>query len=77
MDSKKIRVNITISSDILQSIDYHARIQGLSRSAYITKLENDENRRMKEYLKKYVNDDLDYYGDLPLDTPYLKAVFNE
>lgn len=59
MENKKVKVNISLSEGVLYSIDSHARIQGLSRSAYITKLENDENKRLQEYLKKYLNDNYD------------------
>ena len=35
---KKVKVTISLSESVLLSIDTHARIQGMSRSAYITKL---------------------------------------
>ena len=74
MEGKKKRVNITLSEDILLSIDKHASIRGLSRSSYISQLESMENIRLKKYLDDYKTDS---YYDLPLDTPYLKAIFEE
>lgn len=64
MEDKKVKVTISLSENVLHSIDYNARIQGLSRSAYITKLEIDESARRKDYRKKYENPD--YYYDLPV-----------
>ena len=61
---KKVKVTISLSEGVLLSIDKHARIQGMSRSAYITKLEINENVRTKDYLKRYENPD--YYLDMPV-----------
>ena len=55
MNDKKIKVTISLSQDILFSIDKQARIEGLSRSAYITKLYNDEYERQIGYLERYKN----------------------
>lgn len=52
---KKVKVTISLSESVLLSIDTHARIQGMSRSAYITKLEADENNRNRLYMEKYHN----------------------
>lgn len=57
MKSKKVKVNITLSEWVLLSIDKHARLMGLSRSAYITMLENDVNERTKSYLERYQNEE--------------------
>lgn len=48
MSDKKVRVNITLSENILQSIDMHAKCFGYSRSAYITMLENYVSRQFWE-----------------------------
>ena len=53
---KKVKVTISLSESVLLSIDTHARIKGMSRSAYITKLEADENNRNREYMKRYLNE---------------------
>lgn len=74
MNEKKKRVNITLSEGVLLSIDKHASIQGMSRSGYITHLEQMENYRNKKYLAE---NSTDYYLDLPLDSPRLKAIFDE
>lgn len=56
MPDKKVRVNITLSENILQSIDMHAKSFGYSRSAYITMLENYVSRNLW-------TDDESPYGD--------------
>lgn len=74
MNEKKKRINITLSEVVLLSIDKHARIQGMSRSGYITHLEQMENIRNQRYIAE---NSTDYYYDLPLDSPRLKAIFDE
>ena len=76
MENKKVRINISLSESILLSIDKHARIQGLSRSAYISQLEQMENYRTQKAIRELTSDD-DYYYDLPLNNPRLKAIFDE
>ena len=76
MENKKIRVNISLSESTLLSIDKHARIQGLTRSAYISQLEDMENYRDRKALIELTEDN-DYYYDLPLINPRLKAIFDE
>ena len=74
MNEKKKRINITLSEGVLLSIDSHARIKGMSRSGYITFLEQMENYRTQKFIQ---DNSTDYYMDLPLDSPYLKAVLGE
>ena len=38
---KRIRINISIDENILGSLDYFAKLNGMNRSAYITKLITD------------------------------------
>lgn len=56
MNENKIKVTISLSKDILTSIDQNARVQGLSRSAYITKLYLDDKNRQLQYMSKYRNE---------------------
>lgn len=55
MPKNKVRVNITLSENILNSIDKHANSLGYSRSAYITMLEN--------YISNDLNRDDSPYGN--------------
>ena len=55
---KKMKVTISLSEGVLHDIDSKARIKGLSRSAYITLLQHEENRRTQAYIEMLASDKL-------------------
>lgn len=70
----KKRVNIMITEKNLKYLDDCANDYEVSRSDMINMIIGDHVRSYEAYQE---DEQKDYYMDLPLDTPYLKAVLGE